>query len=563
MKTRRSLRAPWALAGIVVFAVTAAAVLLMLSGVRMLAIATPSMGTTAPVGTLVVTQPQAHYQAGDIISFTEDARTVTHRIVGDSALGFVTKGDLNGAPDGWRIKPSAIIGKAIWLLPGAGFLLRGLPWLLLGGFLVEGLARQRFLRMHGRWSVRLVGWALTVAMVGWWLRPWFNMELLNWRPADDGHGVLMHVVNTGLFPLSANGEHAALGQDVVARATDRLPNGAYALNPLPDLPLSWRVALVVLCLLPLLFAVLRGGSGPVPVPAGHRGALRVGIREGVVVLIAIGTVGVVIALSTLTSMAAFAATVRNSTNTVGTRTLFSCAPQTGDPLASSKRFVYAMGTGGTGTETDRTGNARTGAYQSTTAVSAVAPVACPRDAPAAAVTFNGSNQCLYAPGAVSAPNVFTLEAWFKTSTVGSGKIIGFGTSSNSAADSSYDRHVYLDPTGRVVFGVYPNALKVIATPAGTSYANGAWHHVVATLSTAGMALYVDGALVASNASVTTGEAQTGYWKVGCGNLAGWADGNGTAYNGPSYFTGQLRYTAVYTVALTAAQVTARYQAGTP
>jgi hypothetical protein len=60
----------------------------------------------------------------------------------------------------------------------------------------------------------------------------------------------------------------------------------------------------------------------------------------------------------------------------------------------------------------------------------------------------------------------------------------------------------------------------------------------------------------------------GYWKVGCGGLSGWqnaataATGSTTLdYNGPSYFTGQIQFAAVYTVALSPTQVQEHYQAG--
>ena len=42
---------------------------LHLAGFRFLTIATPSMGETAPVGTLIITQPQQSYSKNDIISF--------------------------------------------------------------------------------------------------------------------------------------------------------------------------------------------------------------------------------------------------------------------------------------------------------------------------------------------------------------------------------------------------------------------------------------------------------------------------------------------------------------
>ena len=63
-------------------------------------------------------------------------------------------------------------------------------------------------------------------------------------------------------------------------------------------------------------------------------------------------------------------------------------------------------------------------------------------------------------------------------------------------------------------------MKVITTPG--SYNDGAPHHVAATLSPAGMKLYVDGQLAAQDPATTTSEAGFG---VGYNNLAGWGCSN--------------------------------------
>lgn len=46
-------------------------------------------------------------------------------------------------------------------------------------------------------------------------------------------------------------------------------------------------------------------------------------------------------------------------------------------------------------------------------------------------------------------------------------------------------------------------------------------------------------------------------------MSAWVNGAGAAYSGPSYFTGQIQYAAVYTVALSPTQVLEHYQAGQP
>jgi hypothetical protein len=157
--------------------------------------------------------------------------------------------------------------------------------------------------------------------------------------------------------------------------------------------------------------------------------------------------------------------------------------------------------------------------------------------------------------------VFTLEAWFSTTSPANGKIVGF-SNAHGVLGLLYDRHIYLDPAGRLVFGVNSSGVKIVASPAGTSFADGAWHHAVATLSPGGMRLYADGALVAANPSVTAGQSYSGYWQIGCGPLGGWVTGSGSAYLlPPSVFNGLIQYAAVYSTALTAAQVTEHYLAG--
>ncbi|MET1007017.1 MAG: LamG domain-containing protein, partial [Propionibacteriaceae bacterium] len=92
------------------------------------------------------------------------------------------------------------------------------------------------------------------------------------------------------------------------------------------------------------------------------------------------------------------------------------------------------------------------------------------------------------------PMIFSAEAWFKTTSTRGGKIIGFGKSASGNSANS-DRHIYMSNAGKIYFGVNPGAIKTVNSTA--SYNNGQWHHVVGTLGTGGMSLYVDGQLVGS------------------------------------------------------------------
>jgi len=167
-----------------------------------------------------------------------------------------------------------------------------------------------------------------------------------------------------------------------------------------------------------------------------------------------------------------------------------------------------------------------------------------------ATTFNGSSGLGASQVLTAGPQVFSEEAWFKTSSTKGGKIIGFGNA-KSGLSGSYDRHVYLDTIGRVVFGVYPGSESTVQS--SSRYNNGKWHHVVATMGPDGMVLYVDGKQVAQRSDVTTAQAYSGYWRVG--GDSGWG-------NTSKYFNGSIDEPAVYSTVLSADAVARHYQVGT-
>lgn len=139
-------------------------------------------------------------------------------------------------------------------------------------------------------------------------------------------------------------------------------------------------------------------------------------------------------------------------------------------------------------------------------------------------TFNGIVQLGATP--IPGPKTFSVEGWFKTTTTVGGKIVGFG-SAKTGISPSYDRHVYLDRSGHLNFGVQANSPQVITSPA--AYNDGNWHMFVATLGTTGIDLYLDGVRVARNTSATTAGNYSGYWRIGGDTMAGWANGSTNRY----------------------------------
>src|SRR5690606_4716199 len=118
---------------------------------------------------------------------------------------------------------------------------------------------------------------------------------------------------------------------------------------------------------------------------------------------------------------------------------------------------------------------------------------------------------------------------------------------------NYDRHVYMDNSGRIWFGVHPGGVRTVNSSA--TFNDGQWHHVVATLGSGGMVLYVDGKVVGTRTDVTSGQAYNGYWRVGGDNLNGW-----TSRPQSDYLSGSIAQAAVYPTALSRTEIVSHYVA---
>ncbi len=172
----------------------------------------------------------------------------------------------------------------------------------------------------------------------------------------------------------------------------------------------------------------------------------------------------------------------------------------------------------------------------------------------AASNFAGAKTSIVSSSSTSAlPDGLSQEVWFKTTSTSGGKIIGYG-SSKAANSGTTCRNVYMTNAGKVIFGVYSGSRKTIASP--KSYNDGVWHHMVTTFGSDGMKLYIDGQLVASQASVTTGRSFAGYWRIGGDNLNGWPSRPSS-----DYFAGQMNDFAIYPSVLSPETIAAHYAKG--
>jgi hypothetical protein len=251
----------------------------------------------------------------------------------------------------------------------------------------------------------------------------------------------------------------------------------------------------------------------------------------------------------------FTKSITNATNTASA-VFDSCQSLA---KAAGAYFAYPLNEASGTVVQDVSGSAHPGTYTAL-GVTYGAAGPCRRDG-ARAVTLNGSTGYLYSNAQVVNPQVFTEEVWFNTTTTSGGKLIGFGNG-NILPSGQFDRHIYMTSGaagvgGKLIFGVYPGAVKTIQS--ANAYNDGTWHLATATLSGAGMRLYVDGVQVASDATTTTAETSTGYWRVGYDNLSGTWPTQPTS----SYFAGKVAFAQVYTTALTAAQILGQYNVGKP
>jgi len=249
-----------------------------------------------------------------------------------------------------------------------------------------------------------------------------------------------------------------------------------------------------------------------------------------------------------TTGAVFSATTSNGADSFAAATYFTCASAVaGESAAQYLPMQESSGTTAANDGTFSTDGSYAGGV--TYRVSGPNCTSVSR-----AVRLDGSSGYVWTPVQVASPATFSTQLWFNTSTSRGGYLIGFGNGTNGDTSSSKDRLVYLTDSGKLVFGVYNGAVNTVTSSA--SYNDGSWHLVTATFSRGtGTRLYVDGALVAANASYTSAENNTGYFRAGYDSLSGWPNAP-TSY----YFAGSIAHMAVFPTALSAADVAAQYAA---
>jgi len=99
---------------------------------KVLTVLSGSMDPAIHTGSVVIVKPVAEYKINDIITFGKISKTqtpTTHRIykilvspTGEKNNKFITKGDANNAPDLKEVLQKEIIGKVLFSIPFAGYI---------------------------------------------------------------------------------------------------------------------------------------------------------------------------------------------------------------------------------------------------------------------------------------------------------------------------------------------------------------------------------------------------------------------------------------------------------
>ena len=169
-----------------------------------------------------------------------------------------------------------------------------------------------------------------------------------------------------------------------------------------------------------------------------------------------------------------------------------------------------------------------------------------------AAGFDGSTGWAETTNSDSNPEGFSVLLWFKTTTAAGG-LLGFSSQANptTSTPTDHDRQLWIDPSGKLVWGVYSTNINQLTSPSAVNTGN--WVFAVASIGSSGTALYVNGTKVASSSTPTTAQNYTGWWSLGYASMANWNDTPSTYY-----FNGSLAQAAVIPSQLSASQVSNLY-----
>jgi len=256
----------------------------VVAGGRLLVLRSPSMGTTAQTGSLVITRPLGNtpLHRGLIVAFDVPGvgTPYLHRIAAILPDGrFRTRGDLNAADDSWQLTRSQIIGVPVLVVPFAGWVALGLPWAL--GAVALGIIIGLLVPHASRPALRALTIGAALALPLYVVRPLVRLAIVASKFVTPAAGHLAHratahtapltarllvarLVNGGVLPLRVTVESVHTVIDPGHAGIIRAPLSAHVTPTLTAhavIP-PWGWAIVVAFVLAPLFAAMTGGRQP-------------------------------------------------------------------------------------------------------------------------------------------------------------------------------------------------------------------------------------------------------------------------------------------------------------
>jgi hypothetical protein len=194
---------------------------------------------------------------------------------------------------------------------------------------------------------------------------------------------------------------------------------------------------------------------------------------------------------------------------------------------------------------DEVGN-HDGTYEGTPTLGATGLLASDTDT---AVSLSGDDYIEVADNADLLPTFISVEAWVKTSSIGSTQVIV--VKDRAASNNSIPYMFRILSTGKVVFGSFKGSTPVwVVATSATTLTAGVIYHLVGTYDGANFRIYVDGI---DNGATAHTDGLLG---------SGLALRIGERIQVSQPFTGTIDEVAVYDTALSPARIEAHYNAGT-
>lgn len=96
----------------------------LLPNIKSFVIVSGSMEPAVPTGSIIYTLQNNFYSKGDVIAFSKDDKTISHRVLGVSTIGneiyYTTKGDANNSKDADMVSRSEVVGRTFFYVPYLG-----------------------------------------------------------------------------------------------------------------------------------------------------------------------------------------------------------------------------------------------------------------------------------------------------------------------------------------------------------------------------------------------------------------------------------------------------------